>query len=73
MQVFRSNGSDDDLVRSLTSTVEMLPMTLRALSSTANDDTPSSMRRVRASAKGLSPLKKEEISELHAQVDKMLT
>jgi hypothetical protein len=56
MQVLRRRGSDDDLVRSFTSTVEILPMTLLPLSRMAREDTPSSMRRVRASIKGLSPL-----------------
>ena len=56
MQVFRSNGSDDDLVRSLTSAVEILPTTLEPLSRTAKDETPSFSSRVNASVKGLSPL-----------------
>lgn len=58
MQVLRSRGREDDFVRSFTSTVEILPITLRALSSTASDETPSFMRSVRASVKGLSPLKR---------------
>lgn len=56
MQVLRRRGSEDDFVRSLTSTVDMFPMTLLPLSIMAREDTPSSIRRVRASIKGLSPL-----------------
>ena len=56
MQVLRRRGSDDDFVRSLTSTVDIFPITLLPLSTMAKDDIPSSMRRVRASIKGLSPL-----------------
>jgi hypothetical protein len=56
MQVFRSRGSEDDFVNNLTSAVEILPMTLRALSRIASEETPSLRRRVRASVKGLSPL-----------------
>lgn len=57
MQVFRRRGREDDLVSNLTSTVDMLPMTLRALSRTARDDTPSLRSKVRASVKGRSPLR----------------
>lgn len=56
MQVLRSNGNEDDVVRSLTSATEMLPTTFDELSSIARDDTPSLWSNVRASAKGLSPL-----------------
>lgn len=56
IHVFRRSGRDEDFVKSLTSTVEILPMTLRALSMIARDDTPSSNSRVSASVKGLSPL-----------------
>ena len=56
IHVFRRSGRDEDFVKSLTSTVEILPITLRALSMIARDDTPSSNSRVSASVKGLSPL-----------------
>jgi hypothetical protein len=56
MQVFLRRGSEEDLVRSFTSTTEILPTTFEELSMTANDETPSFRSRVKASAKGLSPL-----------------
>src|SRR5271155_6264808 len=56
MQVFRRRGRADDFVRSLTSTVEILPTTLCPLSTTARDETPSLSSRVSASVRGLSPL-----------------
>ena len=56
MQVFCSKGSDDDLVRSLTSATEMFPTTLEELSTTGKDETPSWCNRVRPSARLLSPL-----------------
>lgn len=57
MHVLRSSGSEDDLVSSLVSVVEMLPTTFEPLSSTANEETPSSSRRAKASANGRSPLR----------------
>ena len=64
MHVFRSSGNEDELVRSLTSATEILPTTLEELSSTARDETPSFSNKVRASARGLSPL--EDVSnKLH--------
>ena len=57
MHVFRSNGSDEDFVRSLTSATEMFPTTLDALSTTARDETPSFRSNVSASARDLSPLR----------------
>lgn len=56
MHVLRRRGREDDLVSSLTSTVEMLPITFLALSRTASDETPSLSNRVSASVKGRSPL-----------------
>ena len=56
MQVLRRRGSDEDFVRSLTSTMEILPMTLELWSSTGSEETPSFRSRVRASARGRSPL-----------------
>lgn len=56
MQVFRRSGRDEDLVRSFTSTTDMLPTTFIVESSTASDDTPSLSSSVRASLSGLSPL-----------------
>lgn len=56
MHVLLSSGSEDDLVSSLVSTVEIFPTTLLALSSTARDDMPSSRSRAKASARGRSPL-----------------
>ena len=65
MHVLRRSGNDDDFVRSLTSAVEILPMTLRLLSRTARDETPSSMRRVSASINGLSPLGGPRLAKVH--------
>jgi hypothetical protein len=56
MQVFRRRGREEDLVRSLTSTLEMLPITLWLWSMTGREETPSLRRRVRASKRGRSPL-----------------
>ena len=56
IQVFRRRGRDEDFVKSLTSTFEMLPTTLWLWSTTAKEETPSFRRRVRASASGRSPL-----------------
>lgn len=56
MHVFRSSGREEDLVSSLTSTLEILPITLWLWSMTGRDETPSLRRRVRASKRGRSPL-----------------
>lgn len=44
------------LVSNFTSAVEMFPMTLLALSTTATEVSPSSLIKVRASVNGRSPL-----------------
>jgi hypothetical protein len=56
MQVLRSRGREEDFVNSFTSTVEMLPITLRLWSTTGSEETPSLRRSVRASERGRSPL-----------------
>lgn len=56
MHVFRRRGRLDDFVRSLTSTVEILPTTLCPLSRTGNELTPSLSKSVNASVNGWSPL-----------------
>lgn len=52
MQVFSRSGREEDLVSNLQSTVEMLPTTFRALSTTASDETPSSAINARARCNG---------------------
>ena len=52
VQVFRRRGREDDFVRSLTSTVEILPMTFLPLSTTAIDEIPSLRSKVSASVRG---------------------
>jgi hypothetical protein len=54
--VFFSNGRLAAFVRRRTSAVEMLPTTLRPLSTTATELRPSELMRVRASARGESAL-----------------
>lgn len=56
MQELRSRGREDDLVRSLTSTVEILPTTLCWLSTTARDEMPSLFISSKALNNGASPL-----------------
>lgn len=56
MHVFLSKGREDDFVSSFTSTTEILPTTFEELSRTAKDETPSLRSKVKASARGLSPL-----------------
>jgi hypothetical protein len=56
MQEDRRRGRDEERVRCLTSTVEMLPMTFCLLSVTAREETPSELRSSRAEVRGLSPL-----------------
>jgi hypothetical protein len=56
MQVLRRRRSDEDLVRSLTSTMEILPMTFELWSKTGREEMPSFRSSVRASASGRSPL-----------------
>lgn len=65
MQLSRRRGALAALVRCLTSTVEMLPTTFLALSTTATLVKPSVFIRIRASASG--------VSELEDNVSRLLT
>jgi hypothetical protein len=58
IHVFRRRGKEEDFVRSFTSTLEMLPITLWLWSMTGRDETPSLSRSVSASKRGRSPLQK---------------
>ena len=58
MHVDRRRGRELERVKCLTSTVEMLPITLSLLSVTAREEMPSLLSSSNASVRGRSPLEK---------------